>query len=153
MIKALNDDGRPWVVRLVFNGDKYGLDFKLTHAEEDPLVEFYDARYEHTAYGQFVSHYYASTLLDSETLRQPGQGLNLAGGVPEWKISSKGMLRVLLWVRASLAGRGPNDTPIDRQWLSKYIGDMQTAWEQGDRDAIGHMLFDAKFNDVIYYTS
>jgi hypothetical protein len=152
MIKVLNDDGRPWVVRLVFNGDKYGLDFKLTHKEEDPLVEFYDARYEHTNYGQFVSRYYASTLLNGE-LRQPGLGLNLDGGVPEWKITSNGILRVLLWIRACMIQRGPNDTPIDRKWLSQYVGDIQMAWEQNDMEKVGSMLHDAELNDAIYYTS
>ena len=46
MIKVINDGGRPWVVRLVFSGMAYGLDFKLTHDKEKPLVEFYDARFE-----------------------------------------------------------------------------------------------------------
>ena len=150
MIKAINDGGRPWVVRLVFAGDKYGLDFKLTHAEEDPLVEFYDARFEHTVYGQFVSRYYARTLLE----REPGTGLNLDGGVAEWSISSAAYLRVLLWVRNCINARPAEmlNAPVDRKWLSQYVGDIQRAWEE-DRDRVGHLLFDAEFNDRIYYTS
>ena len=41
-------------VRVVNKGDKFGRDFCLTHESEKPMVEFYDARYPHTEFGQFV---------------------------------------------------------------------------------------------------
>ena len=46
-----------WAVRIVEKGDKYGLKDGLTHEGDEPLVEFYDTRYEHTNLGQFVSRY------------------------------------------------------------------------------------------------
>ena len=41
-------------VRIVRAGDRYGRDNCLTHDKDEPLVEFYDSRYPHTEYGQFV---------------------------------------------------------------------------------------------------
>ena len=60
--------------------------------------------------------------------------------------------RVLVWVGKAIAERDTNP-PVDRKWLSQYVGDIQRAWEIGDRETVGHMLFDAEFNDRIYYTS
>jgi hypothetical protein len=50
-------------IRIVKNGDKYGLNHKLTYDENKPMVEFYDARYPHTEYGQFITRYYIGTIL------------------------------------------------------------------------------------------
>jgi len=74
-----NSNGVPFNSRIVKMGEKYGLDFCLTHDENEPLVEFYDARYPHTEFGQFVSRYYYSTLSED-----PGQGINLDGGIDDW---------------------------------------------------------------------
>lgn len=73
-------------VRILRKGDKYGRDECLTHNEDRPLVEFYDTRYPHTQYGQFVSRYYVSTLLESDT-----GGLCLDGGVPSWTVGAQDM--------------------------------------------------------------
>lgn len=152
MIKVINDGGRPWVVRLVFSGMAYGLDFKLTHDKEKPLVEFYDARFEHTPYGQFVSRYYAETLLEGYEKGRTAGGICLEGSVPEWNVSGGALGRVLDWVGKAIAERETNP-PVDRKWLSQYVGDIQRAWEIGDRETVGHMLFDGEFNDRIFYTS
>lgn len=83
-------------VRIVRTGDKYGREMCLTHEKDEPLVEFYDARYN-----QFVSRYYASTLLESGGY--PG-GLCLDGGHPdEWSVSAEGMARVIDHLREELA--------------------------------------------------
>ena len=153
MIKVINDGGRPWVVRLVFSGDKYGLDFKLVHDKDEPLVEFYDGRHEHTDYGQFVSRYYADTLLKGF---QPGAtGLCLDGGIPEWTIGRQAYLRILIWMRKIVNNPTPADpnAPIERKWLSQYIGDMQQAWSEGDLHRVDDLLHSSEFNDRIYYTS
>ena len=82
-------DGRRFNVRLVRIGERYGRDLCLTHESkfnfgDDPLVEFYDARYPHCGeIGQFVSRYYRSTLMEKPA---PARGLCLDGGVPEWSI-------------------------------------------------------------------
>lgn len=151
MIKVINDGRRPWAVRLVFSGMAYGLDFKLTHDKEQPLVEFYDARFEHTPYGQFVSRYYAETLLEGYEKGRTAGGICLEGGVPDWNLSGAALGRVLDWVKKTIAERELNP-PIDRKWLSQYIGDMQQAQEAGDRMRVAELLFDNDFNDRIIYT-
>jgi hypothetical protein len=75
-------------VRIVNTGDKYGCDFCLTN-DKAPMVEFYDTRYPHTQYGQFVSRYYVDTLLERDT-----GGLCLDGGVPSWTVSAEDMATV-----------------------------------------------------------
>lgn len=84
-----------WTVRIVRKGQKYGRDNCLTHTENDPLVEFYDRRYAHTPHGQFVSRYYASTLLSSPNA---SGGINLHGGVPEWTVGDEVMGIVIPWL-------------------------------------------------------
>jgi hypothetical protein len=131
----------------VFDGDAYGLDMKLTHSGK-PMVEFYDAHYEHTDFGQFVSRYYADTLLEGMD-DAPGRGLCLDGGVPEWSVSGEALFRVQQWAKAAISAREA-EPPLDRRWLSQYVGDIQRAFEEGDRIRVGELLFDANFNDRIY---
>ena len=78
-------------VRIVNKGDKYGLDNCLTHEGDKPLVEFYDTRYPHTEFGQFVSRYYVETILNDDGYGPKDCGLILHGGVPEWTLSAKDM--------------------------------------------------------------
>jgi hypothetical protein len=80
-------------VRVVRKGDRYGLSFCLTHDKDEPLVEFYDARYPHTEFGQFVSRYHLSTILERDNA-----GLCLDGGVPEWSVSANDMAAVRAWL-------------------------------------------------------
>lgn len=79
-------NGVTFNIRVVHKGDFYGLDDCLLHDKIDPLVEFYDTRYLHTKYGQFVSRYYLSTLLERDN-----HGLNLQGDVDDWSIDSETM--------------------------------------------------------------
>ena len=151
MIKVINDGNRPWLVRFVFDGDKYGLNNCKTHAGTDPLVEFYDCRHEFTEYGQFVSRYYASTLLEGFG-EAPDRGLCLDGGVPEWGISAEAYFRVRTWIRATIAHR-TGSSPVDRAWLSQYIGSVQQLMEEGKYAAAHELLCAAEFNDRIYYTT
>ena len=82
-------------VRVINKGDKYGLDFCLTHNEDKPLVEFYDSRYPHTEFGQFVSRYYVDTILGKEGYHGRSEGgLCLHGGIPEWSVSAEDMATV-----------------------------------------------------------
>jgi hypothetical protein len=87
--RVTNDAGRTFNVRLVRQGDRYGLGDALTHDDADPLVEFWDATHEHDprftpGLGQFVSRYYLRTL----TTRPPGQGLALVGHVAAWSVTA-----------------------------------------------------------------
>lgn len=96
----------PFNVRLVEAGDRYGRDFCLTHEYEPSdidkaMVEFYDARFLHTKFGQFVSRYYVSTLLEPYEYLDGDEeaGLDLMGYEPAWKVDGKDMK----FIRANLA--------------------------------------------------
>jgi hypothetical protein len=78
-------------VRVVNKGDKYGRDFCLTHNEDKPLVEFYDSRYPHAEFGQFVTRYYVETILGTDKWGRGEGGLMLDGGVPAWTVSAEDM--------------------------------------------------------------
>jgi hypothetical protein len=82
-----------WAVRLVEEGDKYGLNMKLVKASGDPYVEFYDMRLELEDLGQFVSRYYRSTILE-----HGNEGLCLDGGVSDWNVSADTMMAVKKWL-------------------------------------------------------
>lgn len=104
--KAFFDNARAIVftARVLFEGDKFGLEDCLTHSGE-PVVEFYDQRYKHTDRGQFVSSYYVETLFgsnDPEQMKSKG-GLCLQGGVNSWSLSETTMNKVALWVSEKVA--------------------------------------------------
>lgn len=92
MIKIINDNGMIWCM-VTSPAGKEELE-KYDFAKQG-LVTFYDCRYEHTQYGQFVSNYYVSTILERH---QDGSGLDLCGYVPAWKISGEGMKRVIAFL-------------------------------------------------------
>jgi len=83
-------------LRIVRKGDGYGLG--LTHTKDEPMVEFYDSRYPHTEFGQFVSRYYASTLLERKH-----NGLCLDGGSPGWSVSENDMNIARAWIASEVA--------------------------------------------------
>ena len=85
----------PFICRLVETGDRFGLNYQLVNGDM-PMIEFYDTRYEHTEYGQFVSRYFVETLQKSRTCWK--QGLCLDGGVPEWSVDAERMKIVLDWL-------------------------------------------------------
>ena len=87
IFKVTAENGVPFTVRRVDFGDKYGLDNCKTHNEQEPLIEFYDARYPHTEWGQFVTRYYQTSL----TSKEKGYGLNLDGGIDEWSMDEKSL--------------------------------------------------------------
>jgi hypothetical protein len=89
----LSDHTPPFCVRIVEKGDSYGYQNCLTHEKDTPLVEFYDRRYPHTDYGQFVARY------DMATFMGHGEcGLDLHGGIPEWKVTAEGIRKVRAWI-------------------------------------------------------
>ena len=87
-------------VRILRKGDKYGRDFCLTHDEGKPLVEFYDTRYPHTEFGQFVSRYYVEIILGTDRYGRGTGGLCLDGGVPSWTVSPRDMNTVRAYLQA-----------------------------------------------------
>jgi len=74
-------------VVIVRKGDRYGLDDCLTWDSDNPGVEFYDVRHKHTPFGQFVSRYFAKTLLCPPCIG----GLDLTSFRMGWEVSAEGM--------------------------------------------------------------
>lgn len=78
---------RPFAVRAILNGDRFGVNQSLTH-EGAPMLEFFDSTHKDATrfapLGQFVSRYYLSTLKEVEA----GRGVNLYGGESAWTISA-----------------------------------------------------------------
>jgi hypothetical protein len=100
-------NGIPFRVRVILKGDAYGLNNKLTCGDK-PLVAFYDLRYMHTEYGQFVSRYYLETLLKDKRLAE--LGLCLDGGVRDWNVDA-GNMRALLAFLAGVYAVTGNENP------------------------------------------
>jgi len=130
--KAIDpDSGIRWCVRIVFEGDDYGLNHCLTHDETEPMIEFYDMdsmaavkmcrsddkteAYLAEEYGQFVGRYYLSSLkfdeiLNGKTLTDWSKhGLNLHGAVDRWSVSSEFMVDAMVAVEAELEDRAELD--------------------------------------------
>lgn len=87
----------PFRVRLVMQGDRYGLNDCLVHDNTDPLVEFFDQRYERqqkTDNGQFVSRYFLSTLIESKN-----EGILLDTGSKDWFVDPKELNLVKHWAK------------------------------------------------------
>jgi len=79
-----------FTIRVVSKGQQYGLDYCLTHDSHDHLVEFYATKWaskEHGVFGQFISRYRFSTILD----RQKDCGLALHGDEPAWTLTASEM--------------------------------------------------------------
>ena len=95
MFQVFNDSGIPFNVRIKPENGMLG-----------PIVEFYDARFPHTEFGQFVSSYYIETLLtdhfgpaiDSEEC----SGLTLDAGIPAWVIGKSACKQVGLFLRSRI---------------------------------------------------
>lgn len=108
-----------WAVVVLETGDTYGRGDCFT--ADEPMVEFYDRRYQenesgqgsHHAVGnergQFVSRYYASTLLNSydheNGTTRDNRGLNLHGGVPAWSIEAPTYAVILGYVTEAIAAK------------------------------------------------
>lgn len=85
-------DGR-FIVRIVNNGDGYGLGDTVRHTLSDPLVEFYDGDQDPAKFGlrgQFVTRYLLSTLMEDRYTLSDG-GLRLDAGLSDWRITPAGM--------------------------------------------------------------
>lgn len=108
MFQVTNDQGRTFNVRMVFEGDRYGLNDCLTHDNDKPLVEFYDATQDPKKFGergQFVSRYYVETLTDSLVSRKcKVYGFSLLGGVDAWTLDAESASKAIEWAASQVAG-------------------------------------------------
>lgn len=83
-------------VKLVKAGETYGLNNTLR--ADKPIVEFFDSRHPQGLHGQFISRYYADTLL----AHPDEHGLLLDGGSPDWSITKEGVALVKEFIRQQL---------------------------------------------------
>lgn len=77
----------------------------LDESGEKPLVEFFDARYYHTMFGQPTGgKYFAETLLGLDGFgREIGLcGLCLQGDVPQWTIDPQTCKLIVAWLKNNL---------------------------------------------------
>ena len=111
-----NDAGVPWIVEIVLPGERYGRADALINEDLEPLVEFYDARYDHSDAGdrreggQFVSRYRLSTLQ-----RPPHGRLDLQGDVDDWEIDGESLQVVYAWLE-NIAQNMPQSWPGSPPW-------------------------------------
>jgi hypothetical protein len=99
-----NDNGITFKAVMIYEGDRYGRDNCLIN-DEEALVEFYDTRFPHTKHGQFISRYFAKTLIGEceYSYGDISNGMNLDGGIPSWTISAKNGQAVVDWIKAEIA--------------------------------------------------
>lgn len=109
--RVVNDKGRAFNVRVIRKGDRYGLNDCLVHDKDDPLVEFWDATYEHDprftpGLGQFVSRYFLNTLTDEDgnghELRAVPRGIALCGHEPVWTVTGGNVADAIAAAQAAL---------------------------------------------------
>lgn len=97
-VVVTNDEGRAFSVVVVLEGERYGLNDCLTHDKADPLVEFYDMTGDDRAFTG--GRYYLSTLAgEDQWFRQPGEGLDLNGGVRDWSVSWENVCEAVAYAR------------------------------------------------------
>ena len=75
------DNNITFNIVIVEKGEAYGLNNCLI--AENTLVEFYDSRYNHSEYGQFVARYNLDTIKNYNTF----YGLRLNTGSENWYVT------------------------------------------------------------------
>lgn len=87
-----------WNVVVLYAGDPYGR--SLTSYANDVMIQFYDSSvaWNKGKYplGQFVSSYYAKTILDCHA------GLRLDGSISAWTVSAKEMQEIIAWLKEDI---------------------------------------------------
>jgi len=127
-------------VRILNKGDKYGREFCLTHDEDKPIAEFYDRRYPHTEFGQFVSRYYVSTLLED-----PTGGLCLDfGNAASWTVSAEDMTLVRAYLRAMTDAPEAHIEPSPK--VVKW--ELKVTWSDGQVEVMHKSLPESVFKEI-----
>ena len=83
-----------WVTRIVFQDDP---NWAVISHSDTPIIEFYSVN----RFGQFVSAYFADTLLEDW-----GSGLDLDYGIFSWTINAEHMDDIRQWVEDSCRDAG-----------------------------------------------
>lgn len=104
-----------WRVHLIMPGESYGCTNSAVYDMEEaekygnglPMVEFYDTSQDPKKFpgGQFVSRYYASTMLgidgygrDVRVTAEQGRAFSLQGDIPSWTVSPEELSKVGAWL-------------------------------------------------------
>lgn len=97
VIQVTNHMGDKFNVRLVEQGDYYGLNDAVKHDNSKPMVIFYDDDGTRTfsEYGQQVSSYYLETLEEWYIEEEGGHYLSLDMGVPKWTVTKENIGEVV----------------------------------------------------------
>lgn len=95
--------------RVLYLPDGTSPNFPHMTSHGEPIVEFYDLRYQHTPDGQFITRYYLSTLM----VNWP-PGLDLDAGIEFWTVDALSMDRVMGW----LLSQHYADAPIEDRRLA-----------------------------------
>lgn len=88
--------------RVLYLPDGTSPNFPHMTPHDEPFVEFYDLRYNHTPDGQFISRYYLSTLV-----AQWPPGLDLDANVEFWTVDALSMDRVMGWLLTQRYANAP----------------------------------------------
>lgn len=93
---------------LILPGDRHGTpdaEGRRPFVSDEPMVEFYDTRFAHDPEhgGQFVSRYYAETLLSGLKRGGLSKGLLLDGRVSGWDVAAPDIELAMAWVEGALA--------------------------------------------------
>lgn len=100
VIILFSSNGVPFLCRTLTEGTRYGRDLALIH-DDAPVIEYHDARYPHTKYGQFVSRYFLETL--QQHVENKRGGLDLCGHEPLWKLDTDAFIRSVCWAEKKIA--------------------------------------------------
>lgn len=122
-LAIVSDTGVPMVARLVLGGEGYGRwdavagTWALALAPDAvPEIEFFDARYQHTPFGQFTgARYRLSTILSNWP--PAGCGLALQSGEPDWCLDGQEVAKVRAW-----AGRCIGELLAEKEGLGQTPG-------------------------------
>ena len=103
LTRVTNAASRSFNIVLICKGDRYGLNDKLVHDQDEPMIEFWDATYENDSRftkgrGQFVQRYNLKTL-SGKTHKY---GLDLYGGEPAWKVTGSNVDDAIAAANAAL---------------------------------------------------
>jgi len=102
--------GIEFTVAVVLPGAKYGRRFACVNDRMAmAMVEFYEARHSHTRHGQFVSRYHLDSFMGCGDYCSSGDifavGLDLDGGVPDWRIDGKTRKKIAKDLMSWFSGR------------------------------------------------
>lgn len=104
-VDVLGVKGTPICVRIIPPGEAMGWAGprgELVYNQDVvPKLAFYDKRYLHTLWGQHITHYN----LDVHLKLNVDRGLDLAGGIPEWKIDGNAVKVVVGLISAFYENR------------------------------------------------